>query len=59
MVKGEGGVGKYDVKEVKHNKELYRQLEDILKSLQFGSVTLVVQNGHVIQIETNEKIRLK
>ncbi|MGN8843244.1 MULTISPECIES: YezD family protein [Bacillaceae] len=34
------------------------QLEEILKTMQFGSVTLVVQDGKIIQIEKNEKIRL-
>ncbi|MFT8320249.1 MAG: YezD family protein [Bacillus sp. (in: firmicutes)] len=34
------------------------QLEQILKDMKFGSVTLVVQDGKVIQIEKNEKIRL-
>jgi hypothetical protein len=30
----------------------------ILSALQFGSVTLIVQNGKVVQIEKNEKFRL-
>ncbi|MFT8314074.1 MAG: YezD family protein [Clostridium sp.] len=37
-------------------------LEKILKLLndiKYGSITLVIQNGVLIQIETNEKIRLK
>lgn len=35
-----------------------RQLNDILSTLRHGSVTLVIQNGRVVQIEKNEKIRL-
>ncbi|RBW70900.1 YezD family protein [Bacillus taeanensis] len=35
------------------------QIERMLETLEFGSVTLVVQNGKVIQIEKNEKIRMK
>jgi len=31
----------------------------MLVSLQFGSITLVVQDGKIIQIEKNEKVRLK
>jgi hypothetical protein len=31
---------------------------DIVSSVKFGSVTLIIQNGKVIQIEKNEKIRL-
>ena len=34
------------------------QLEAILKTIKFGSVTLVIQDGKIIQIEKNEKIRL-
>jgi len=29
-----------------------------LRQLQFGSVTIVVQNGRVVQIDRNEKTRL-
>lgn len=35
------------------------QLEKMLQNLQFGSITLIVQNGKIIQIEKNEKLRLK
>lgn len=34
------------------------QLEEILQNMKFGSVTLVIQDGKIIQIEKNEKIRL-
>ncbi|WP_445490878.1 YezD family protein [Niallia sp. 03133] len=30
----------------------------MLSSMKFGSITIVVQDGKVIQIEKNEKIRL-
>jgi hypothetical protein len=35
-----------------------RELNEVLASLKHGSVTLVIQNGRVVQIEKNEKIRL-
>jgi hypothetical protein len=35
-----------------------RELNTVLVSLKHGSVTLVIQNGKVVQIEKNEKIRL-
>jgi hypothetical protein len=35
------------------------QIEKMLETLEFGSITLVVQNGKVIQMEKNEKIRIK
>ena len=39
--------------------ELERQLRKALRSIRFGTVTLVIQDGHVIQIDKSEKIRLK
>lgn len=35
------------------------QLKEMLSSMNYGSVTLVVQDNLVVQIEKNEKIRLK
>ncbi|MCM3570859.1 YezD family protein [Neobacillus mesonae] len=31
----------------------------MLESLKFGSITLVVQDGKIVQIEKNEKVRLQ
>ncbi|PLR94863.1 DUF2292 domain-containing protein [Bacillus sp. T33-2] len=31
----------------------------MLESIKFGSITLVVQDGKIIQIEKNEKVRLQ
>ncbi|MBI0580859.1 YezD family protein [Neobacillus cucumis] len=31
----------------------------MLETLNFGSITLVVQDGKVVQIEKNEKVRLQ
>jgi len=38
--------------------QVLAQVKDMLQDVKFGSVTLVVQNGKVIQIEKNEKVRL-
>ena len=40
------------------NKELERVVRDTLQSIRFGTITLVVQDGRVIQVEKNEKIRI-
>ncbi|PFO08321.1 hypothetical protein COJ85_03500 [Bacillus sp. AFS076308] len=40
-------------------EELITHLENMLVSLKFGSITLVVQDGKIVQIEKNEKVRLK
>ncbi len=31
----------------------------MLEKVSFGSITLIIQNGKVVQIERNEKLRLK
>ncbi|WP_081834374.1 YezD family protein [Geomicrobium sp. JCM 19039] len=39
--------------------EINELIEEMLTGLQFGYVTITVQDGNVIQIEKNEKHRLK
>jgi hypothetical protein len=41
-----------------HN-EIMKHVQEILSEIKYGSVTLVVQDGKVVQIEKNEKIRIK
>ncbi len=41
------------------SRELERQVRDALRAIRYGTVTLVVQDGRVIQIDKSEKIRLK
>ncbi len=38
--------------------ELLAHLEKMLGTLQYGSITLVVQDGKIVLIEKNEKVRL-
>jgi hypothetical protein len=35
-----------------------KQLKEIVASLKHGSINLIIQNGKIVQIEKNEKIRL-
>ena len=35
------------------------QLREMLETMEYGSITLVVQDNYVVQIERNEKVRLK
>ena len=39
--------------------EVLLRVADVLRSVRFGSVLLVVQDGKVVQIEMAEKIRLR
>ncbi len=44
----------------KENIELtLENVKKLVNSIQYGSVTLVIQDNYVVQIERNEKIRLK
>lgn len=38
--------------------ELSKKIEEMLSTIKFGSLTIVVQDGKVIQLEKNEKMRL-
>lgn len=40
-------------------ENVYGQIHTMLKSMKFGSITLIVQDGKIIQLEKNEKVRLK
>lgn len=42
----------------KMNAEVERALNEALRTIRFGTVTLVIQDGRVIQIERNEKFRM-
>ena len=44
----------------KENIELTMEnVKKLVNSIQYGSITLVIQDNYVVQIEKNEKIRLK
>jgi hypothetical protein len=40
------------------NRDLERLVREALTSIRFGTVTLIIQDGRVIQVDKNEKIRL-
>jgi hypothetical protein len=40
-------------------RDLEQKIRAALREIQFGTVTLVIQDGKVIQIDKNEKIRLR
>ena len=42
----------------KWSADLERLIRETLASLRFGTITLIVQDGLVIQVDRNEKIRL-
>jgi hypothetical protein len=41
------------------NKEVFEIVNRLLENIKYGSITLVIQDGKIIQIDSQEKIRLK
>ena len=41
------------------SSDLEMKIREALREIRFGTVTLVIQDSRVIQIDKNEKIRLK
>ena len=39
--------------------EPLKRIDELIKQIKFGSVTIHVEDGHVIQVDKNEKIRFK
>jgi hypothetical protein len=40
-------------------EEVLLKVQELLSKIKFGSITLIIQDGVVVQIEQNEKLRLK
>ena len=40
-------------------EEIFERLQEMLESMKYGSITLIVQDGKIIQMERNEKLRIK
>ena len=47
-----------EVSQSRHDGALGR-IESALRGLEFGTVTAVVQNGVIVQVERTEKVRLQ
>lgn len=45
--------------EIEKKEILAKEIFKLLDTISFGTITIVVQDGKVIQLEKNEKIRLK
>lgn len=40
-------------------KETLDKLIEVINEVQFGTVTLIIQEGKIVQIEKNQKIRIR
>lgn len=55
---GEGHPFRLELQDAPHDSALGR-IESALRGLEFGTVTAVVQNGVIVQVERTEKVRLQ
>ena len=42
-----------------NNKEEIKKLLQIIETVSYGSVTIIIQDSKIVQIEKNEKLRIK
>lgn len=47
-----------DSKKENNFDEIFDRVKESLRKIKYGSVTLVIQDGKVIQIESHEKTRI-
>lgn len=40
-------------------REIIERLIHNIRDIKFGSVTIIIQDGKIVQIERNEKVRLR
>lgn len=45
------------VKETSCDAEIFRKLMQYIKEIRYGSIQIIIQDGKIIQIEKNEKVR--
>lgn len=41
------------------NEKDIQKIIEFVETIQFGSITLIIQDGKIVQIEKNEKVRIK
>jgi hypothetical protein len=46
-------------KDYQEFEAISHKLKEMLSVMKYGSITLIVQDGKIIQLEKNEKVRLK
>ena len=47
-----------DNKKPNEDKSYLKEVDNLIQGLRYGSLTIIVQDGKVIQIDKTEKIRL-
>lgn len=54
-----GGLLSREADTVKNDRSYLTEVERYVNDIKYGSVTLIIQDGKVIQIDKTEKIRIK
>ena len=49
----------FEVIKKEGTSESLKRIDELIKQIKFGSITIHVEDGHVIQVDKNEKIRFK
>lgn len=52
------GMNSKNQKRYKLDEELFEQIKEQIEQIQFGSVTIIIQDGRVVQVDQQKKIRL-
>lgn len=48
-----------DMSQTSVTEEELKKIKEFIETVRFGSVTVIIQDGKVIQVEKNEKLRLR
>ena len=51
--------GKFTIQKNTVNEKDIHKIIEFIESIQFGSIMVVIQDGRIVQIEKNEKLRIK
>ena len=47
------------MEKTKVGEEDLKRIKEYIESVRFGTVTVIIQDGNIVQLERNEKVRLK
>jgi hypothetical protein len=54
-----GSDEKQPVKKNSVSKSDIQRIVEFIESIQYGSIAVIIQDGKIVQIEKNEKLRMK
>lgn len=48
----------YNIKKSQEQAQWQKKIEELLKNMKYGNITIIVQDGKIIQIDKTEKHRI-